>query len=74
MRVLLDTNILIPREDHRVIPRELTQFLRLLHETGAVTLIHPASLKDIDHDEDKERRSIIRSKLMSYALLEAPPR
>lgn len=73
MRVLLDTNILIPREDQRIIPRELNQFLRLLHETGATVLLHPGSLKDIDRDEDEARRTVLRSKLMSYAVLEAPP-
>ena len=73
MRVLLDTNILIPREDHRVIPRDLNEMLRLLHETGSIILLHPATLQDLEHDEDEDRRSIVRSKLQSYARLEDPP-
>jgi predicted nucleic acid-binding protein len=73
MRVVLDTNIFIYREDHSVIPAELQNLLRVLNKLGASILLHPRSLQDIDRDPNVRRREIVRSKAMSYPILEVPP-
>lgn len=73
MRVLLDTNILIDREDHRVLPEQLRRLLRELHRTNAQVLVHPLSYEDLSRDCDNARRRVALSKLDSYRRLEAPP-
>lgn len=73
MRVLLDTNILIGREDPKLPPEGLPDLLRLLNQNGVVLLVHPASLKELEGDPDLERRQLILAKTRSYAQLEQPP-
>ncbi len=73
MRILFDTNIFIYREDHHIVPEELQQLLRILSQIRAVPLVHPKSISDIDNDTDDARRAIVKSKVMSYPTLEAPP-
>jgi len=45
MRVLLDTNVLIHREDPKIISNDLRKLLKIIHEDGHQTLIHPASFR-----------------------------
>ncbi|MGI0128694.1 MAG: PIN domain-containing protein, partial [Thermoplasmata archaeon] len=73
MRVLLDTNLLIGREDPDALSPTLAQLLQLLNENGVASLVHTASLKELDGDRDSARREIIRSKVGSYPVLESPP-
>lgn len=47
MRVLLDTNILIYREDDRIISNDIQKLQRLLSELGSLVLVHPLSTEDI---------------------------
>ncbi|MBB6497326.1 hypothetical protein [Methanococcus maripaludis] len=72
MRVLLDTNIFIYREDDSEISEELQELSRLLNERATI-LIHPKSREDIRKDTDEERKQVMLSKLNSYACLEYPP-
>ena len=73
MRVLLDTNVLIHREDPKVVSADLRKLLKLLHENGHQTLIHPASFQDINNDKNIDRRTVILSKIAAYPQLENPP-
>jgi rRNA-processing protein FCF1 len=72
-RVLLDTNILIYREDDRVISQTTRDLLSVLQRTQAEMLIHPMSLEDLQRDRDEKRRAIILSKAGTYPVLEAAP-
>jgi len=70
MRVLLDTNILIGREDPKLPPQDLTDLLRLLNQNNVVLLVHPASIRELERDSNIERRELVLAKTRSYAQLE----
>src|SRR3989304_6659502 len=48
--------------------------MKLFREHGHQIFIHPASLKDIDNDQDENRKKIILSKLKGYPNIEAAPK
>jgi predicted RNA-binding protein with PUA-like domain len=73
MRILIDTNIFIYREDPNILPENLQKLLRIINENGHVILVHPASIEDIENDKDVTRKKIMKSKLKSYVTLESPP-
>lgn len=73
MRILIDTNILIYREDSGLVTRDLQELLRIILENGHTILVHPRSVQDIENDPDPKRKEIIMSKLKSYPLLGSPP-
>lgn len=73
MRVLIDTNIFIYREDNNVLPDNLQALLRILSETKGEILIHPLSFEDLKKDRNRERREIMLSKIRTYPFLEMPP-
>ena len=69
MRIILDTNIFITREDYSIIPANLQDLIRILHESTVQILLHPLSVRDIENDQNEERKKIIKSKIKSYSLL-----
>jgi predicted nucleic acid-binding protein len=73
MRVLLDTNIFIYREDDHVLLENLQELLRILSEANAEVIIHPSSLEDLQKDIDEERKKIMSSKIRAYPFLKTPP-
>ena len=72
-RVLLDTNLLIYREDDRVISQTIQELLSVLQRAQAEILIHPMSLEDLRRDRDEKRKAVILSKAGTYPVLEAAP-
>lgn len=74
MRLLLDTNILIPLQDsHVVLDESFKNFVRLAGKGGHQLLYHPASLRDIERDRDFDRRIRTLSRLEQYEKLEDLP-
>lgn len=73
MRILLDTNIFINREQDRVLSRDLADLLQLLNELGAELLIHPLSVAELRGDSNVKRRDVNLSKIEAYSHLEQPP-
>jgi len=74
MRLLLDTNILIPLQDSFVVlTANLKNFVRLAGKGGHQLLYHPASLADIQRDRDADRRKRTLSRLEQYQILEGVP-
>jgi hypothetical protein len=73
MRILLDSNILIPREHEWIVPDALSSLLRAIAEHGDSVLVHPSSLAEIAKYHDVRRRNILLSKLASYPTLSDPP-
>lgn len=59
MRILIDTNILIYREDSGLVARDLQELLRIILENGHTILVHPRSVQDIENDPDPKRKEII---------------
>lgn len=70
MRILLDTNILILRENNHTIPENLAKMLQLINglENSSIC-VHHLSIKEIQKDKNIERQKINLSKINSYAVL-----
>ena len=70
MRILLDTNILILRENNHTIPENLAQMMQLINglENSSIC-VHNLSIKEIQKDKNVERQKINLSKINSYAPL-----
>jgi len=73
MRVLIDTNIFIHRENYHVIPNNLQSLLKTLNKLAVQILIHPLSLEEVKRDKKRQRSEIIQSKIKTYPLLDDPP-
>ena len=63
MQVLLDTNILIKREDYDVISSQVQELFRLISRLDHKIVIHPLSKKEMAKDKDSKRRKIGLSKI-----------
>lgn len=74
MRILVDTNIIIPLEDSsHVLSESLSRLSRLAHDNGHQLIVHPASYDDINRDSNIQRRTISLSRIKKYStLLNAP--
>lgn len=74
MRILLDSNIIIPLEDSsRTLDDSFSELARLAAENSHQLIAHPASLDDIRRDRDEKRKEISLSRIRKYPLLENPP-
>jgi predicted nucleic acid-binding protein len=74
MRILLDTNIIIPLEDSSKTPGEsFSELVRLANANNLQLIVYPASLEDIQRDGDGQRRKISLSRVRKYPFLENPP-
>ena len=74
MRVLLDTNVLIPLEDTgELLNAAVARFANLSAASGWMVLVHPASFQDVKRDKNEARRAIVLSKLKKYPELDHPP-
>jgi len=74
MRILIDTNIFIYREDYRELPAHLDELMRVLNIQKATLLIHPLSVEELARDSDVRRRAVALSKSKAYPPLECPPK
>ena len=71
MRFLLDTNILIPLEDSKIVlAPALAAFVRFANEHGHVLVYHPASERDIARDSNILRRNQTLARLAQYVRLD----
>ena len=73
MRVLIDTNVFVDRENYHVIPKNLQELLRILNTMKVEILVHPRSIDEVKRDRNEERRKITLSKIYTYQFLESPP-
>ncbi|MCM1986640.1 PIN domain-containing protein [Methanococcoides seepicolus] len=74
MKILYDTNILIHINDPKELSPNLQSLLAIIREHGHQEVIHPASQKDIENDNDIGRRKVTLSKLFGYPFLPSPPK
>ena len=72
LRILIDTNILINLEDHKIIDDSFSSFYSLAKSNNCKIYIHPNSKNDIKNDTDKTRQEISLSKLNKYEVLPSP--
>ncbi|TFH40961.1 MAG: hypothetical protein E4G94_08705, partial [ANME-2 cluster archaeon] len=73
MRILIDTNIFIGRENDHVLSDELQALLKILNSKQIEILIHPKSFEEIKRDSNISRKRIALSKLNTYPILEHSP-
>ena len=73
MKILLDTNILIQRENNTVVPDNIAQLIKIMGELNYKTCIHPLSISEIRKDGNVSRREVNLSKLSSYPTLDGYP-
>ena len=73
MRILIDTNIILQREDNRIIPQKVIDFFNKASEHGLQIVVHPLADEDISHDTNAIRKNKIESKVLAYKTLESPP-
>ena len=69
MKVLLDTNIFIDRENDTIVPKQIQDLLKLINQHGAQILIHPLSKEEIKSDRNQTRRRVVGTKIQTYASL-----
>ena len=75
MNVLIDTNVIINREDYKELSKEVQDLSKSIYNANLKIklIVHPMSIKDIENDKNAERKGIILSKLKSYPLLDDFP-
>jgi rRNA-processing protein FCF1 len=73
LRVLIDTNVFIDRENAHFISEPLQDLLRILSELKTEILLHPKSIDELRRNGAEDRRKIALSKVSAYRLLESPP-
>ncbi len=74
MRLLLDANIFIYREDDLIIADNIQKLSKKLSESNVQILVHPESLSELKKDKNQKRRDIMLSKIQAYSFLENPPK
>ena len=60
MRILIDTNIVIYREDNKIISDNLQKLNGFLNKSEYKIIVHPASITEIKGDKD-EKSSVLSS-------------
>lgn len=74
MRILIDTNIIIPLEDSsKILEASFAKLLQLCSENSHHLLIHPFSLDDLERDKNELRKKSLQSRLEKYKSLDNPP-
>lgn len=73
MTVLLDTNILISRENPSSPNLAASKLLFAIDKFGYKKMIHPASLEELDKYADEKQKKILFSKLESYHHIQSRP-
>ena len=70
IKVLLDTNILIEREDYKATNQFFSKLISLLLQNSIIIYIHPSSIEELKKDKIETRRENILSKIKSYPVLD----
>ncbi|MGN1341768.1 MAG: EVE domain-containing protein [Bacilli bacterium] len=75
IKILLDTNLLIYREDHSIIDEKVLELTKVLYDSNKYKIvIHPATIEDLSHIKDSNDRDIFYSKVKIYNIIEKPPK
>lgn len=72
-RILFDTNIIIQREDPKVLSSDFIELNKIINDLNYKIFIHPLSIADINRDKDEKRKSISLSKIATYSSIEKYP-
>ena len=72
MRVLLDTNIIIHRENNRATNYSIGHLFNWLDKLKFEKIIHPLSVAEIEKYNDKNTQDVYKIKLSAYNRLTVP--
>ena len=62
IKILLDTNLLIYREDHTVINDKILELTRILYDSNKYKIVvHPMTIQDLSHIKNSDERAIFYS-------------
>lgn len=73
IKVLLDTNLVIKREDNREVEKHIGDLLHHFQTHNVNTVIHPSSVDELRKDRNKVRKVYTLSKVRTYDALQNPP-
>lgn len=73
MKVLLDTNILISRENPSSPQFATGKLLFAIDKFGYEKMVHPASIEELNKYSDEKQKEILFSKLESYHIIKVRP-
>lgn len=74
-RILLDTNMLIYLLDNEVLDDKVAKITKSLYDSDKYSIvIHPKTLTETDKIKDERKKSIFKSKLNVYNIIDNPPR
>ncbi|KKM87522.1 hypothetical protein LCGC14_1268060, partial [marine sediment metagenome] len=74
MRILFDTNIIIDREDNKIISEDLQILINALNKLKIEIVLHPKSVEDVKRDKNSKRKEIMLSKIRTYPSLKDFPK
>lgn len=75
IKILLDTNLLIYRENHSVINDKVSELAKILYDSNDYKIVvHPMTLDDLSHIKDLSERDILYSKVKIYSTIINPPK
>ena len=66
MRILIDTNVIISREDNHKVNLKTAKLFKNAPRAGYEIVFHVKQLEDINKDKDESRKEITLSKLENY--------
>ncbi len=74
-KILLDTNMLIYLLDNQVLDDKVARITKALYDSDKYSIvIHPKTLVETDKIKDEKRKSIFKSKLNVYNIIDNPPK
>ena len=75
IKILLDTNLLIYRENHSIINDKVSELTKILYDSNDYKIVvHPMTLDDLSHIKDPLERDIFYSKVKIYSTIVNPPK
>lgn len=75
IKILLDTNLLIYRENHSVIDENIQKLTRILYDSNKYRIVvHPMTIEDLNNIKDQNEREIYLSKVKVYEIIDRPPK
>lgn len=73
MKVLIDTNVFIEREEEEVLSEDIRRLEKIIKRDMGGPWMHPASINEVRNDPNQSRRESAESRVESYPRLEYPP-
>ena len=74
-KILLDTNMLIYREDNKILDKDISELTRNLYDSSEYKIVsHPKSMEEAEKNKNIEQRRIFISKIKSYPQIDMPPK